>query len=71
MGKPTWVIVPILPYHVWANGGDHSPWYQETTKVFRQTKLGDWTNTFERVSKELAELFPKKIEERKPEEINT
>jgi len=71
MGKPTWVIVPILPYHVWAYGGDHSPWYQDTTKVFRQTKFGDWTNTFERVSKELAELFPKKIEERKPEEINT
>jgi len=63
MGKPTWVIVPILPYHVWAYGGDHSPWYQNTTKVFRQTKFGDWTDTFEKVGKELAELFPKKTEE--------
>jgi hypothetical protein len=63
MGKPTWVIVPILPYHVWAYGGDHSPWYQNTTKVFRQTKFGDWTDTFQKVSDELKELFPKKAEE--------
>jgi ADP-heptose:LPS heptosyltransferase len=66
MGKPTWVIVPILPYHVWAYGEDHSPWYQNTTKVFRQTKFGDWTDTFQKVSDELKELFPKK-----PEEIDT
>lgn len=65
MGKPTWVIVPILPYHVWAYGGDHSPWYQNTTKVFRQTKFGDWTETFQKVSNELAELFPKKTKKLK------
>jgi hypothetical protein len=64
--KPTWVIVPILPYHVWAYGEDHSPWYQNTTKVFRQTKFGDWTDTFQKVSDELKELFSKK-----PEEIDT
>ena len=63
MGKPTWVIVPMLPYHVWAYGGDHSPWYQKTTKVFRQTTFGDWTEPFEKVRNELAELFPKKAEE--------
>ena len=70
MGKPTWVIVPILPYHVWAYGGDHSPWYQNTTKVFRQTKFGDWTDTFEKVGKELAELFPKKIKKEKAKKIS-
>ena len=58
MGKPTWVIVPILPYHVWAYGGDHSPWYQKTTRVFRQTVFGDWTNTFQAVSDELKQRFP-------------
>jgi hypothetical protein len=71
MGKPTWVIVPILPYHVWAYGGDHSPWYQNTTKVFRQTKFGDWTNTFQKVSDELKELFPKKIKKEKAKKIAT
>lgn len=70
MGKPTWVIVPLLPYHVWAYGGDHSPWYQNTTKVFRQTKFGDWTETFQKVSDELKELFPKKTKKQKAEKIS-
>ena len=70
MGKPTWVIVPLLPYHVWANGGDHSPWYQNTTKVFRQTKFGDWTDTFQKVSDELKERFPQKTKKQKAEKIS-
>lgn len=59
MGKPTWVIVPLLPYHIWAYGGEHSPWYQDTTRVFRQTVFGKWDNTFEKVASELQKLFPK------------
>jgi ADP-heptose:LPS heptosyltransferase len=70
MGKPTWVIVPILPYHVWAYGGDHSPWYQKTTKVFRQTVFGDWTNTFQKVSDELKERFPQKTKKQKAEKVD-
>ena len=70
MGKPTWVIVPILPYHVWAYGGDHSPWYQNTTKVFRQNKFGDWSETFQKVSDELKEMFPKKIKKEKAKKIS-
>jgi hypothetical protein len=62
MGKPTWVIVPILPYHIWAYGGDHSPWYLETTKVFRQTIFGKWDNTFEKVKNELIMKFNNRIE---------
>lgn len=58
MGKPTWVIVPLLPYHVWAYGEDHSPWYQKTTKVFRQKKFGSWEEPFNKISKELGETFP-------------
>lgn len=59
MGKPTWVIVPLLPYHVWAYGGDHSPWYPDTTRVFRQKKFAKWDDTFENVRSELATLLPK------------
>jgi hypothetical protein len=59
MGKPTWVIVPLLPYHVWAYGDKYSPWYQETTRVFRQKKFGKWEEAFEEVGKELTALFPK------------
>lgn len=58
MGKPTWVIVPLLPYHIWAYGGENSPWYEDTTRVFRQKKFGKWEDTFEEVKNELTKLFP-------------
>ena len=57
MGKPTWVVVPILPYHIWAYGGDHSPWYQDTTRVFRQKTFGKWEEPFESVKTELKSLL--------------
>lgn len=57
MGKPTWVIVPILPYHIWAYGGDHSPWYQKTTRVFRQVEFGKWDQTFNTLEDEFVKYF--------------
>lgn len=66
MGKPTWVIVPILPYHIWAYGDKHSPWYLDTTTVFRQKTFGKWDEPFEEIGQQLVDLFPQedsKIEE--------
>lgn len=60
MGKPTWVIVPILPYHIWAYGDQHSPWYSEQTVVYRQKKFGQWSDTFQQVRDDLLLKFPKK-----------
>ena len=57
MGKPTWVIVPLLPYHIWAYGDEHSPWYQPTTRVFRQNTFGNWDDTFESVKVEVNKYF--------------
>jgi len=57
MGKRTWVIVPILPYHIWAYGGDHSPWYQRSTKVYRQTTFGNWNEPFARIENDLITYF--------------
>ena len=57
MGKPTWVIVPILPYHIWTYGNEHSPWYQNTTKIFRQTKFANWDEPFEQIDFELNKMF--------------
>jgi hypothetical protein len=45
LGKPTWVIVPILPYYIWALPGPKSPWYDSVT-LFRQEKFGQWDNVF-------------------------
>lgn len=58
MGKLTWVIVPLLPYHVWAYGDRHSPWYQDTTTVYRQTKFGSWEEPFAAIQRDLLEMFP-------------
>jgi ADP-heptose:LPS heptosyltransferase len=60
MGKPTWIVIPILPYHIWTYGGDHSPWYQKTTKLFRQTKFGSWSAPFSKIKKELRLLTQQK-----------
>lgn len=57
MGKPTWVIVPILPYHIWAYGDRHSPWYTEQTVVYRQTKFGSWKEPFDQIKNDLANTF--------------
>lgn len=59
MGKQTWVIVPILPYHIWAYGDEHSPWYQKTTRIFRQKTFGKWDEPFLKIEEELTKLFPK------------
>jgi hypothetical protein len=41
LGKETWVIVPVLPYYVWAKPGNKSVWYDSVT-VFRQEKYNEW-----------------------------
>ncbi|MDO8493143.1 MAG: hypothetical protein Q7S19_01190 [bacterium] len=52
LGKETWVIVPILPYYIWAIPGDSSPWY-DNVRLFRQTQFGDWTEPLVRIRQEL------------------
>ena len=57
MGKPTWVIVPIMPYYVWAWpwGSETSPWYPRV-RLFRQEKFGEWSAPLERAVAEVGNL---------------
>jgi hypothetical protein len=57
MGKPTLIIVPIMPYFIWANRGDKSPWYDSVT-LFRQTKFEEWNDVFDKISYYLEYLLP-------------
>jgi hypothetical protein len=41
LGVPTWVVVPALPYFIWALPGDTSPWY-DSVRLFRQGVFGEW-----------------------------
>jgi hypothetical protein len=42
IGIPTWIIIPILPYYLWALPGKKTPHYDSVT-LFRQQKFNDWT----------------------------
>ena len=54
MGKKTWIVLPILPYYIWALPGNTSPWYK-IVRLYRQTKFGDWADPFDRIQKDLEE----------------
>lgn len=59
LGKPTWVVVPILPYHTWAWQAPHSttsPYYS-TVRLYRQQKPKEWTDTFQQLYRDLEQHF--------------
>lgn len=55
MGKPTWIVTPIMPYYTWAVPGEKSAWY-DSVKLFRQEKYGEWDIPFDNIRKELTNL---------------
>ena len=58
MGVETWIIVPILPYYLWAKPGNSTPWYNNT-KLFRQEVFGDWTHPFQSIKTQLKHKLTK------------
>lgn len=52
IGKETWIIVPVLPYYLWAMPGDTSPWYT-SVRLFRQEVYGSWDAPLSAVTKAL------------------
>ncbi len=52
MGKPVWLLLPVIPDAPWSASGDTHPWYP-TMRVFRQRRKGNWDEVMKRVAKEL------------------
>ena len=52
MGKPTWVITPLMMYYIWCYPGNKTPWYDSVT-LFRQEKYGSWKEPFENIKMKL------------------
>jgi hypothetical protein len=52
MGIEVWIILPILPYYLWALPGNKSPYYDSVT-LFRQEKYGDWSDPFKNIKEQL------------------
>ena len=53
LGVPVWVALSIGPDWRWLLARDDCPWYP-TMRLFRQTRLADWSDVFERMASELA-----------------
>ena len=53
LGKPTWLLLSAAPDWRWMLGRDDSPWYP-SMRLFRQAKLGNWSEPLARLREELA-----------------
>lgn len=54
LGIPCWLLLPYVPDFRWGMTGEQS-WY-ESVRVYRQTKLMEWGDVFERVMEDLKAL---------------
>ena len=52
LGVETWIVVPVLPYYVWAMPGSTTPWYNAVT-LYRQTTYGNWDAPFAKIAADL------------------
>lgn len=48
MGIPTWIVVPKLPYYLWAPPGNTTVWY-DSVKLYRQEVFGEWSAPFDQI----------------------
>ena len=56
LGIPTWVLVPVLPYYIWASPGEKSPWYDSVT-LFRQSLFNQWDDVAEKLKVSLEDFI--------------
>jgi tetratricopeptide (TPR) repeat protein len=55
LGRPTWVLLRLVPDWRWYVGSETSPWYP-TMRLFRQKTLDDWVSVFADVHSALIEF---------------
>ena len=52
LGVPCYLLMPLIVDWRWGMTGDTTEWYR-SMRIFRQTKLGDWTPVVEAVREAL------------------
>lgn len=52
LGREVWTLIHAAPDWRWMLGREDTPWYP-TMKLYRQTKLDDWSDVIERVRRDL------------------
>lgn len=53
LGRPVWVMLPLIPDWRWLMERSDSPWYPHA-RLFRQAARGDWSGVIADVARELA-----------------
>jgi tetratricopeptide (TPR) repeat protein len=56
LGVPAWALIPAAPEWRWGLTGEYSPWYPGV-RIFRQSRLYDWSDVIARVKAELMGLL--------------
>jgi tetratricopeptide (TPR) repeat protein len=59
LGAPVWLLLNANSEWRWMLDCSESPWYP-TMRIFRQTRIGDWTDVFKNVRRALEDLAPTK-----------
>jgi hypothetical protein len=52
LGKKSFVVVPIMPYYLWANPNKQSNWYA-CVDIYRQTDPHSWKEPFHQIKEDL------------------
>ena len=60
LGKTVWVVLPFIADWRWMADREDSPWYPNT-RLFRQTRRGDWEELFDRVALRLQAVIAGKF----------
>jgi len=60
LGVRVWVALSLAPDWRWMLDRQDSPWYP-SMRLFRQSRLGQWSDVFERMADELRQLEPPTI----------
>jgi tetratricopeptide (TPR) repeat protein len=55
LGVPVWLALPFVPDWRWLLEREDSPWYPRH-RLFRQSRLGDWGEVFNRIATALSSL---------------
>jgi hypothetical protein len=55
LAVPVWIAVSLSTQWRWMRDRDDSPWYP-TARLFRQSRLGDWSDVMTRMAETLAPL---------------
>jgi tetratricopeptide (TPR) repeat protein len=56
LGANVWVALPLVPDWRWQLEREDNPWYP-TMRLFRQRRLDDWNEVFERIAGELGKVI--------------